>query len=119
MKTMNREQRLPLADAKLSMMYLWISFAALLLGAVAGILQTLVRTGVITLPQGDRILSVINGTRRAARFNLYNFFYHRFSVCITESHDRRAFTERTPVGLDRLLAYGHRNGVNHIDDHSG
>ncbi len=39
-------------DAKLSMAHLTVSFVALFLGAIAGLLQTLVRSGTITLPAG-------------------------------------------------------------------
>lgn len=39
-------------DAKLSMAYLYIAFAALLVGAVAGMLQGLERAGLIQLPAG-------------------------------------------------------------------
>ncbi|MET3695859.1 cytochrome c oxidase subunit 1 [Bacillus oleivorans] len=39
-------------DGKLSMAHLWVSFTALFLGAVTGLLQTLVRSGGVTLPAG-------------------------------------------------------------------
>ncbi|GAA0355258.1 b(o/a)3-type cytochrome-c oxidase subunit 1 [Bacillus horti] len=40
------------ASAKLSLAHLWVAFIALLLGAIAGLLQTLVRNGVIEVPFG-------------------------------------------------------------------
>ncbi|GAA0330053.1 b(o/a)3-type cytochrome-c oxidase subunit 1 [Bacillus carboniphilus] len=39
-------------DAKLSLAHIWVAFVALFLGAVAGLLQTLVRSGTVTLPAG-------------------------------------------------------------------
>ena len=39
-------------DGKLSMSHIWVAFTALFLGAVAGLLQTLVRSGTVTLPAG-------------------------------------------------------------------
>lgn len=39
-------------DAKLTMAHLFVAFGALLIGATAGLLQTLVRTGKFTLPAG-------------------------------------------------------------------
>ncbi|WP_243299485.1 b(o/a)3-type cytochrome-c oxidase subunit 1 [Bacillus litorisediminis] len=39
-------------DAKLSMSHIWVAFTALFLGAIAGLLQTLVRSGTVTLPAG-------------------------------------------------------------------
>lgn len=39
-------------DAKLSMAFLYVAFTALFLGAFAGLLQTLVRSGKFTLPAG-------------------------------------------------------------------
>ncbi|RYG73102.1 b(o/a)3-type cytochrome-c oxidase subunit 1 [Lentibacillus lipolyticus] len=40
------------ADAKLTMAHMFVAFTALLLGATAGLLQTLVRSGKVTLPAG-------------------------------------------------------------------
>ncbi|HLR08099.1 MAG TPA: b(o/a)3-type cytochrome-c oxidase subunit 1 [Bacillota bacterium] len=39
-------------DAKLTMAHMFIAFSALLIGATAGLLQTLVRSGKVTLPAG-------------------------------------------------------------------
>ncbi|TLS38985.1 b(o/a)3-type cytochrome-c oxidase subunit 1 [Pseudalkalibacillus caeni] len=39
-------------DAKLSMAHLYVGYVAVLIGAIAGLLQTFVRSGAITLPAG-------------------------------------------------------------------
>ncbi|HWO75136.1 MAG TPA: b(o/a)3-type cytochrome-c oxidase subunit 1 [Bacillus sp. (in: firmicutes)] len=39
-------------DAKLCMSHIWVALTALFLGAIAGLLQTLVRSGTVTLPAG-------------------------------------------------------------------
>lgn len=43
---------LPAPDARLTMAYMYVAFTALLVGATAGLLQTLVRSGKFTLPAG-------------------------------------------------------------------
>src|SRR5699024_12198656 len=40
------------SDAKLSMAHMYIAFAALFIGASAGLIQTLERSGKLTLPAG-------------------------------------------------------------------
>lgn len=42
-------------DAKLAMAHMYVAFAALLLGGLAGLLQVLVRSGEFTLPLGIKI----------------------------------------------------------------
>lgn len=43
---------IPAADAKLTMAHMFVAFTALLIGATAGLLQTLVRSGKFELPAG-------------------------------------------------------------------
>lgn len=46
-------------DAKLTMAHLYVAFIALFLGATAGLLQTLVRSGKVTLPAGINYYQVL------------------------------------------------------------
>ncbi|WP_458412875.1 b(o/a)3-type cytochrome-c oxidase subunit 1 [Schinkia sp. CFF1] len=46
-------------DAKLTMAHLYVAFIALFLGATAGLLQTLVRSGKVTLPAGITYYQVL------------------------------------------------------------
>lgn len=61
------------ADAKLVMAHLLVAFAALFLGGIAGILQGLVRGGVITLPGGISYyqLLTVHGVLMALIFTTY------------------------------------------------
>jgi cytochrome c oxidase subunit I len=48
----NQISKVDSRDAKLSMAYFYVAFTALALGGLAGLLQTLVRSGKVTLPWG-------------------------------------------------------------------
>ncbi|WP_036832852.1 b(o/a)3-type cytochrome-c oxidase subunit 1 [Pontibacillus litoralis] len=49
---MTVEMKLSRKEAKLSMAHMWVAFISLLIGGLMGLLQTLVRTGKVTLPFG-------------------------------------------------------------------
>src|SRR5699024_7278819 len=46
-------------DAKLTMAHMFVAFGALLLGATAGLIQTLVRSGKVTLPAGINYYQIL------------------------------------------------------------
>lgn len=64
------------STAKLSMAFLWVAFAALFLGAVAGLLQTLSRNDIIQLPWGINYYQLLtaHGVLLALIFTTYFIF---------------------------------------------
>src|SRR5574342_1141621 len=48
----NKQEKVDSRDAKLAMAFFYVAFTALALGGLAGLLQTLVRSGKVELPWG-------------------------------------------------------------------
>ncbi|WP_102346517.1 b(o/a)3-type cytochrome-c oxidase subunit 1 [Bacillus sp. Marseille-P3661] len=84
-------------DAKLSMAHLYVAFIALLLGALAGLLQTLVRSGKFTLPAGIDYYQVLTVHGVLLGLVLTTFFIIGFilavqsKTCGTYSNGERRF----------------------------
>lgn len=80
-------------DAKLSMAHLLIAFVAVLLGGIAGLLQTLVRSGTIQLPAGIGYYQLLtaHGILLALIFTTYfiiGFFYAGMSRTMGKFYDQ-------------------------------
>ena len=84
-------------DAKLTMAHLYVAFVALFLGATAGLLQTLVRSGKVTLPAGIDYYQVLTVHGVLLGLVLTTFFIIGFilagqsKVCGTFSAGERRF----------------------------
>jgi cytochrome c oxidase subunit I len=81
------------SDARLSMAHLYIAFAAVLLGGIAGLLQTLVRSGTIQLPAGIGYYQLLtaHGILLALVFTTYfiiGFFYAGMSRTMGKFYDQ-------------------------------
>lgn len=81
------------ADAKLSMAHIYVAFAAVLLGGIAGLLQTLVRSGSIQLPAGIGYYQLLtaHGVLLALIFTTYfiiGFFYAGMSRTLGKFYDQ-------------------------------
>ncbi|GAB7386340.1 b(o/a)3-type cytochrome-c oxidase subunit 1 [Bacillaceae bacterium] len=79
-RTKNGE-RIPAQDARLSLAHFFVAFLAILLGAVAGVLQGLVRAGMITLPGGIGYYQLLtaHGVLMALIFTTYFIIGFLFS----------------------------------------
>ncbi|HHW38574.1 MAG TPA: b(o/a)3-type cytochrome-c oxidase subunit 1 [Bacillales bacterium] len=84
-------------DAKLTMAHLYVAFVALFLGATAGLLQTLVRSGKVTLPAGINYYQILTVHGVILGLVLTTFFIIGFiiagqsKVCGTLSAGERRF----------------------------
>ncbi|WP_270179693.1 b(o/a)3-type cytochrome-c oxidase subunit 1 [Alkalihalobacillus sp. CinArs1] len=81
------------ADAKLSMAHIYVAFAAVLLGGIAGLLQTLVRSGTVQLPAGIGYYQLLtaHGILLALVFTTYfiiGFFYAGLSRTLGKFYDQ-------------------------------
>ncbi|MDP4550991.1 b(o/a)3-type cytochrome-c oxidase subunit 1 [Alkalihalobacillus macyae] len=81
------------SDAKLSMAHLYVAFGAVLLGGIAGLLQTLVRSGTIVLPAGIGYYQLLtaHGILLALVFTTYfiiGFFYAGLSRTLGKFYDQ-------------------------------
>lgn len=79
------------ADAKLTMAHLFVAFGALFIGATAGLLQTLVRTGKFTLPAGIGYYQILTVHGVLLGLVLTTFFIIGF-VLATQSKTAGAYS---------------------------
>ena len=79
------------ADARLTMAHLFVAFGALFVGATAGLLQTLVRTGKFTLPAGIGYYQILTVHGVLLGLVLTTFFIIGF-VLATQSKTAGAYS---------------------------
>jgi cytochrome c oxidase subunit I len=78
----NTEIKVDRRDGKLSMAYFYVAFIALALGGLAGLLQTLVRSGKVTLPWGIDYYQVLTVHGVLLGLVLTTFFIMGFQFAI-------------------------------------
>mgnify|MGYP001290575877 CR=1 FL=1 len=79
------------ADAKVTMAHMFVAFTALLIGASAGLLQTLVRSGKVTLPAGIGYYQILTLHGVVLGLVLTTFFIIGF-IFATQSKTAGAYT---------------------------
>jgi cytochrome c oxidase subunit I len=78
----NKNAKVDSRDAKLSMAYFYVAFIALALGGLAGLLQTLVRSGKVVLPWGIDYYQVLTVHGVLLGLVLTTFFIMGFQFAI-------------------------------------
>jgi cytochrome c oxidase subunit I len=82
MMNSNKLEKVDSRDAKLSMAYFYVAFIALALGGLAGLLQTLVRSGKVVLPWGIDYYQVLTVHGVLLGLVLTTFFIMGFQFAI-------------------------------------
>jgi cytochrome c oxidase subunit I len=82
MMNSNKLEKVDSRDAKLSMAYFYVAFIALALGGLAGLLQTLVRSGKVVLPWGIDYYQVLTVHGVLLGLVLTTFFIMGFQLAI-------------------------------------